>query len=251
MPFTISHTAAVLPLSRSGLPLAALMIGSMTPDFAYFVPWQTGNWSHSIPGLITFCLPFGMLAWLVFVHLLETPTLALLPDRWRAAFVPSERAFTLRNLGLAALAVIIGAATHVLWDWFTHGNTPIVKNLAVLHDTRVAIFGKSFPLYRVLQHLSTVIGLAILAVWASRLRNARAVQPRAAQVRGASHGERVAALVILLALSGVFAAVGFFADGELSFGRRLFYCAIGGMTGWALAWIAVALFLQLRLRARA
>ena len=36
MPFTVSHAAAVLPLQRLGLPLTALMIGSMAPDFGYF-----------------------------------------------------------------------------------------------------------------------------------------------------------------------------------------------------------------------
>jgi hypothetical protein len=57
--------------------------------------------------------------------------------------------------------------------------------------------------------------------------------------------------MILLALSGAFALLGFFTDGELSFGRRLFHGAIGGMAGWALAWIVVAAVLQMRLRARA
>jgi hypothetical protein len=250
MPFTISHAAAVLPLSRTRLPLAALMIGSMTPDFAYFLPWQTGNWSHSIPGLITFCWPAAMAAWLVFVHLLEAPTLALLPDRWRAVFPASDRALTPRNLALASIAVVLGAATHVFWDWFTHGNTPIVNNLYALKHTSIDLLGKAFPTYRFLQHLSTVIGLAILTAWASRLRATDTRRTHSPTVRAASHGERVIALVVLLTLSTTFAIIGFFTDGELSFGRRLFHCAIGGMAGWALAWIVVSAFLQVRLRSQ-
>ena len=38
MPFTVSHAAAVLPLHRLSnhkLPLTALMVGSMAPDFGY------------------------------------------------------------------------------------------------------------------------------------------------------------------------------------------------------------------------
>ena len=45
MPFTISHAAAVLPLKKSPLPLAALMIGSMSPDFSYFLPMSLANTS--------------------------------------------------------------------------------------------------------------------------------------------------------------------------------------------------------------
>ena len=39
MPFTVSHVAAVLPVvGRSGrLPAAALVIGSMAPDYPWFL----------------------------------------------------------------------------------------------------------------------------------------------------------------------------------------------------------------------
>jgi len=106
MPFTISHAAAVLPLSRTGLPLAALMIGSMSPDFAYFLPNGPGVLSHSVPGLFKFCWPTALLVWVVFVQLLETPTLALLPDGWRDVFPRSARALTVRNFALATHLIL-------------------------------------------------------------------------------------------------------------------------------------------------
>lgn len=250
MPFTISHAAAVLPLSRTRLPLVALMIGSMSPDFAYFMPNGPGVLSHSIPGLYRFCWPAALLVWVVFVQWLETPTLALLPDGWRQLFRRSDRAFTLRNVALASVAVILGAATHILWDGFTHANTPILDRVTVLETTQVELFGKLFPLYRFLQHTSTVVGLVVLIAWVVSLKRRGIVNIDSPELRAATHAERVLAAVLVLSLSAFMGVAGYFEFSELSFGRRLFHGAIGGMTGAALAWIAVACLLQLRLRAR-
>jgi hypothetical protein len=116
MPFTISHAAAVLPLharGRSRLPLAALMIGSLSPDFPYFNPWDPGINAHNFPALFWFCWPTALALWILFVRVVEGPTLALLPDSWRERFTPSETVFTPGLLVRASIAVILGAATHV------------------------------------------------------------------------------------------------------------------------------------------
>jgi hypothetical protein len=250
MPFTMSHAAAVLPFSRTRLPLAALMIGSMAPDFAYFLPNGPGVLSHSVPGLFKFCWPAALLVWVVFVQLLETPTLALLPDGWRGAFRRSDRAFTLRNFALASVAVMLGAATHILWDSFTHANTPMVDQVPVLETTQVELFGKQFPLFRFLQHTSTVVGLVVLIAWAVRLKRKQTAVTCQPNIRAATHGERVIAMVLGLSLSAFLGVGGYLEFPELSFGRRLFHGAIGGMTGLALAWLAIAVLLQLRFRTR-
>jgi hypothetical protein len=251
VPFTISHAAAVLPFSRTRLPLAALMIGSMSPDFAYFLPDGPGVLSHSVPGLFSFCWPVALSAWLLFVHLLEKPTLVLLGNRWQRAFPRSDRALSPRNLALASVAVVVGAATHVLWDSFTHANTPMVEQLPLLESNTIRLFGMQFPLFRLLQHLSTVVGLLVLIGWAARRRISRAAADSdSSGEAAASRGERVFALLLLLGSSGTLAVLGYVTQGELSFGRRLFHFAIGGMSGWALAWIAIATVLQMRWRER-
>jgi len=250
MPFTMSHAAAVLPFSRTRLPLAALMIGSMAPDFAYFLPNGPGVLSHSVPGLFKFCWPTALLVWVLFVQLLETPTLALLPDGWRGAFRCSDRAFTLRNFALASVAVMLGAATHILWDSFTHANTPMVDQVPALETTQVELFGKQFPLFRFLQHTSTVVGLVVLSAWAVRLKRKQTAVTTQPNIRAATHGERVIALVLGLSLSAFLGVGGYLEFPELSFGRRLFHGAIGGMTGLALAWVAIAVLLQLRFKTR-
>ena len=72
MPFTVSHAAAVLPLhrlSKHKLPLSALMIGSMAPDFGYFFTREAGRLlTHSFSGLFIFALPAGLFVWFFYVE---------------------------------------------------------------------------------------------------------------------------------------------------------------------------------------
>lgn len=83
MPFTLAHPAAVLPLHRRlrrRASLSALVVGSITPDLAYFLPLGvSGSQSHSALGLLVFCLPVGMLAWGVYLMVLRPFILGLIP----------------------------------------------------------------------------------------------------------------------------------------------------------------------------
>src|SRR5262245_19762691 len=126
MPFTASHAAAVLPIhrwTRHKLPLTALMIGSMAPDFGYFFFHEASRAiTHSVTGLFTFSLPAGLAAWFLYVAILEKATITLLPDRWHTRFAHTD-AITPALVGRAAVAILLGAVTHLLWDSFTHSGT--------------------------------------------------------------------------------------------------------------------------------
>ena len=246
MPFTISHAAAVLPLharGRTRLPLAALMIGSMSPDFHISLRGSGSN-AHTLSGLFWFCWPVGLAVWVLFIRVVETPTLVLLPDEWRARFTPSEKHFTASLLLRASIAVILGAATHVIWDSITHAGTPVTKAMPFLRVVVFEIGSYRMPLFNLLQHLSTLFGLAVLSLWALRLKPQPAIRPSAV-----SSFARAGAAVLLFTTSCIWA----FANAALHTTHHveteLFHLAIGGMTGWALAWIAVALFINRRLRA--
>src|ERR1700712_1533317 len=65
MPFTLAHPAIVLPLRK--LPkhwysLTGLIIGSITPDFEYFIRMRVQSiYSHTLWGLFWFDIPLGLL----------------------------------------------------------------------------------------------------------------------------------------------------------------------------------------------
>lgn len=64
MPFTISHAVIALPLSklsRNTLPVAALAIGSMTPDLYRLFTMQSGMLTHQWKGLIYPNLTLGLI----------------------------------------------------------------------------------------------------------------------------------------------------------------------------------------------
>jgi Domain of unknown function (DUF4184) len=253
MPFTISHAAAALPihsLTRSRLPLAALMVGSMAPDFAYFLPGGFGRVdTHSAVGVFQFSLPIGLLVWLYFVALLERPTLAFLPEAWRLRLKPTP--LNLRTLLLAAIGVVAGAFSHLVWDAFTHSSTPVVEAIPALRTMLFQAEGVPVRVYFVLQVLSSAVGLTILLAWANGIRK-RPLLPRdevvPALAPAVSAFERLLALAFMAASS---AAMGFFyvtLDDGLAGNSTLFLLLIGGMTGVALSWSLLAVALRFRSR---
>jgi hypothetical protein len=249
VPFTISHAAAVLPLrkiSNARLPLAALMIGSMSPDFAVFLPGEPlRTFTHTFAGLFAFCWPVSVAVWLLFVRVLEEPTLALLPDSWHAKFVPSDRGMSLAALALVSAAVLIGGTTHIIWDAFTHRGTAVVQALPALHSVAFHYNGWRIRWFVVLQHLSSVIGMLVLMIWAWKLppihESPRSLPP-------VSHATRLWAVAILIAVSVGLAITSYALNSDRWFMRRLFHFAIGGMAGWVLAWIAIAVVIMRRAR---
>ncbi|MBC8027623.1 MAG: DUF4184 family protein [Steroidobacteraceae bacterium] len=251
MPFTVSHAAAALPVHAlfRRLPMAALMIGSMAPDFAFFVPFAPFRSStHSIAGLFTFCLPVGLVVWYVFLRWMEHPTMALLPDAWREKLIPTGP-ITLRLLGLAAIGIVLGAGTHNLWDSFTHSHTWVTSAVPSLRERQPGLGGA--PLYHLLQVASSVIGLAVLTMWLLNLRNRPMPEAPFDWSRAdaaITNGTRVMAAATLV-FAAVAAAFGYFeAYAEYNSGIRIFSFMIGTMTGFALAWLAISIWVAAKLR---
>jgi len=148
---------------------SALAIGAMIPDAWYLVPLLEREDGHNLPGALLFCVPAGLFAYAAFHLIFKQPLLALAP-RWLA-----ERLAAWATPGLprarwhrVLLSLLAGIATHLAWDAFTH-----TGHFAIL-DARVA---GGLYLHRVLQHASTLLGTAFLAVWA--WRKLRATQPMA------------------------------------------------------------------------
>ncbi|PZG16787.1 DUF4184 family protein [Nonomuraea aridisoli] len=167
MPFTPSHIAAVVPLlaSRRVRRFAdpwALALGTMAPDLPLFLPILPDytDW-HSWAGVVTLN-PLAVLVLLPFFHaVLRDPLIALLPSALagRAARLVPGR------LRLAPMVVgaVIGAATHVLWDSFTH-HTGVVEWGSWLSISVLGVI----DLFRLLQYASSAIGLAVVVWWAWR-----------------------------------------------------------------------------------
>ena len=168
MPYTLSHTAIVLPFSRPlrrWRLLSAAVIGSMVPDFGLFFPWHIQRFeTHSALSLLTFCLPVGLACYWVFQYLIKTPVLEVLPEgayaRWRPFSSPAEF-LNLRQWLLAGGGILAGATTHLVWDAFTHEGARGVRLIPWLEDPIADIGSHHLVAFRVLQDGSSLLGLAI------------------------------------------------------------------------------------------
>jgi len=183
MPFTLCHPALVMPLHRCArrwTSLSALVIGSMAPDFVYFLP-----------------------------------------------------------LG-------VGAASHLAWDAFTHANTVVVQHVGVLR-TPVTLGGRVVPLYKILQHLSSLLGFLVLA--ASAAVWYRRTEPVPPTGRRPGARQRHLILAALAAAPAAGGTAGLLWRDARSIEHALFNVVTTGMAATALAILLLCLGWRIRYRA--
>lgn len=171
MPFTFSHPAIVLPFilcRRKWFSLTGLVAGSVTPDFEYFIRMRLqSNYSHTAAGLFWFDLPVGILLAFIFHNLVRRELFANLPEGLHKRFARFNdfnwNRYFKANWSVVALSVLIGAASHLLWDGFTHDSGYFVQAIPALLST-INLLGTEVPILKTLQHLSTLIGAIAIAV---------------------------------------------------------------------------------------
>lgn len=169
MPFTLSHPAAAVPFAQWGLVLSALVVGSMSPDFLYFLGLSTRyQFGHSLLGVLLFDIPASLIVLWLFHHILKRPLVSLFPISHQQCLIPFIQEFSFtpfwRFLKIM-LSIALGALTHIVWDAFTHQSGWVVLQLPVLAMPIVETSQTSIKLYKLLQHGSTFLGAMLLLYW--------------------------------------------------------------------------------------
>jgi hypothetical protein len=163
MPNPFAHPAASVPFSKASLVFSALVIGSISPDFGYFIPLPAEFFMYTPAGVILFDVPVGFVLLWVFHTFVKWPVLSLLPQSLQRRLYKYAQGFSfgpLKHFGLILLSLLVGSLTHVIWDSFTHDYGWVVEQFAIF---RIPIRG--VPIYTILQNLSTVIGTGFLLYW--------------------------------------------------------------------------------------
>jgi hypothetical protein len=247
VPFTLSHAAAALPLRRARLVLSALVIGTFAPDLEYFIRLVAGGgWGHTLVGVFALDLPLGLAALWMFHRLVKFPLASLLPDSVRARLTEELAPFRFGPLPrflLIIVSLLIGIATHLLWDGFTHPQYWIFRHLALRnHIYRFPLIGWEST-SSIVQSMSSAGGLAVLAVWCVFWYRRNAPNP-AISPNPFTPEERKA--VVLLA--GAAAVLGSFMRAWLSLGIPTTNLAFGEFMGQvvvtfgALCWWQLAMW---------
>jgi hypothetical protein len=202
MPFTFAHPAIVLPfgkLSRRLIPMAGLVVGSMIPDFEYFLRMRVESiYSHTLPGLLWFDLPLGVLITCIYLLFVKRTLIQHLPTPLNQRFSAYEG--TKINLIAIAVSVLIGAATHLLWDGFTHPSGYFVLHISALTKQYHTVY-----IYKILQHTSTILGLLFIMYVIYTLPKGKTT--KRSQEKIASYWLLIAIVTILVTITRV--AIGF------------------------------------------
>ena len=151
---------------------SALVVGTMAPDFEYFLALKAHDrFGHDFPGVLVLTLPVALLVLWMFHSFVKVPAAALLPQRLQSKvsrYLVKFRFWGPGRLALIVLSILVGIATHILWDSFTHVGTYPYHHWALLRQSvDVPILGM-MPCYKVFQHSSTVVGLVAVSVWLFR-----------------------------------------------------------------------------------
>ncbi len=159
MPFTFSHPALVLPLSflpRHWFSMTGLIIGSLTPDFEYFLRMKIqSDYSHTLSGLFWFDLPLGILLTFIFHNIVRNSLFDNLPSTLYTRFASFKKFdwnyYFTRNWFVVIISIIIGAASHIFWDSFTHFDGYFVQTIPDLSKS-TDIYGIKIQVLKKLQH---------------------------------------------------------------------------------------------------
>jgi hypothetical protein len=174
VPFTLSHPAAaalVWPLVRQRrLSLSALAIGSMVPDFEFFIHLRPIDvWGHSFIGFFRFCLPVGLISLAAWEFLVR--------DAVRHLFAmpvhTDESVRTWQWWTRAVVAIAIGVALHIAWDGLTHEGGWGERLIPALSSIAFPMRGRPMAWSVLVDYASTIVGGVVVLVWlGSELRRA-------------------------------------------------------------------------------
>jgi hypothetical protein len=210
MAFTLAHAAAAIPFRRTPLIVSAIVMGCFVPDFSYFLTLSPHRgFSHTVAGMFVLDLPLAMAALWVFHAFIKQPMLMFLPVGIRRRLTTSVNRFPFwpwKRLALIVLSILVGTATHLAWDAFTHHDTWIYQNWAFLRETAGLSFAPGWQMYKLLEYASSVVGLAVIAVWIGHWCRTTQPAPLVQPVHPGKGRAFVAVLPVLAALGGALRA---------------------------------------------
>ncbi len=139
-----------------------MAIGTMVPDIAGYYPALLDyNATHSIGGVMTHCVPIGVIFYYVYQAFLKQPLFDLFPDAVTSRLRPwIDHPIKLTPSAVVAVTacVALGAMTHVIWDAFTHsGGWGVAKYPELTEIVYRDASRRPIRRFDVIQHTSSLL----------------------------------------------------------------------------------------------
>lgn len=164
MPFTLSHAVLAPPIAKlTGyrLPIAALAIGTMTPDLYRLFTQADYDISHQWSGIIFPNLLIGLVFCLLWYGLYRTAIFRFFGIKKPLNLISLDK---IAGFLIAIIfAVLIGISTHLVWDGLTHSDFRSFAFEDFLNQS-VSLGKYVYPMHRVLQIGTSIIALPFL-IW--------------------------------------------------------------------------------------
>ncbi len=165
MPLTFSHPALVLPakyLPKRWVSLTGLVVGSVTPDFEYFIRMKVeSTYSHTWLGMLWFDFPLALLLSFIYHSIVRNSFICHLPVFMRkrlSRFLNFNWTdYFKHHFFTVCICLLVGIASHIFWDSFTHPRGDFVKLIPALKENS-SLFGFHFINFNLLQNISTIVG---------------------------------------------------------------------------------------------
>ena len=177
MPFTFSHPGAVLPLGylpKRFFSMTSLVIGSMAPDFEYFIRMRDRSYfSHRWTGLFWFDLPLVIILAFIYHGVVRDKLINNLPGIFAKRLQLFKNfdwpSYFKKNFSVVIASAIIGTASHILWDAFTHEKGLFAADIGKLKELYAISAYHRFATYNLLQLISSIAGILIILFTLFRL----------------------------------------------------------------------------------
>lgn len=153
-------------------------------------------------------MPAAFMMYWIFHDVVKEPLAALLPRAVRQRIPANPPSLSFRQplqLLLLVLSLLVGGATHILWDSFTHASYWPGRHISELRDAVTLPLVGVVHYYKLLQYFSTIFGLVVVFLWILHWVRTTPVQPQpAGNVVPPAHARIARVLIPATALLGAF-----------------------------------------------
>lgn len=124
-----------------------------------------GEIGHTFTGFVLFNLPLVTFIYFIYHIFVHQILFNHLPTFLQDPYVKKVDSIFAVKVVVFCYSALFGMFTHVMWDSFTHINGYMVLKFPALFTHSYSMYGFTIPLYKFLQHGSTLFGITMILVY--------------------------------------------------------------------------------------